>query len=163
MMNKSLEDRNMNKWLRKLLFVAIVLVAGAAIFKLFLHKPKAKQEISPDHSNRIIVTVTGTVSEFRGYDHNHQHEFLLVDNIQVKQVKNGSASEIPHRAFVAIRIDRQGIHQRIYVHPGDPIELKGEFIPYNQAFKTRENCCDAVIHFTHHPVGYVLYHGKYYN
>jgi hypothetical protein len=151
----------MNKWLRSLLFVAIVLVAFAAIFKLFLHKHEAKQETLPHRSHRIIVTVTGTVSEFRGYDHKHQHEFLLVDNIQVKQIENGSASEIPHQAFVAIRIDRQGTHQPIYVRLGDPIELKGEFIPYNQAFKNQENCCDAVIHFTHHPVGYVLYHGKY--
>jgi hypothetical protein len=153
----------MNKWIRGLLVIIAVIFVGAVIFKpFFSHKPEAKPKNHLAQSNRTIVTVTGTVSDFRGYDHNHNHEYLLVDNLHVKRIENGSTVSIPHRAFVAIRIDQRGTHVPIYVHKGDSIELKGEFIPYSQAYKTKQNCCDAVIHFTHHPIGYVFYHGKYY-
>jgi hypothetical protein len=45
---------------------------------------------------------------------------------------------------------------------GSSIQIKGEFIPEDEAYKTPENCCYAVIHFTHDPVGYVYYNGVYY-
>lgn len=110
-----------------------------------------------------VVTVSATVAEIRGYDSDYEHQHILVDEIEVLAVENGNASQIPDRAFVSIRIDEQGIEGPIPgLRAGEPIVIKGEFIPEDEAYKTPHNCCDAVIHFTHDPVGYVQYDGVIY-
>ncbi|MFC4076126.1 hypothetical protein [Salinithrix halophila] len=112
---------------------------------------------------KAVVTVDATIKEVRGYDEDREHQHLLVDDIRVQEIENGSADDIPNRAFVSIRIDEQGTEKEIpNLRAGAPIEIKGEFIPEEEAYETPHNCCDAVIHFTHDPLGYVRYDGTLY-
>ena len=48
---------------------------------------------------------------------------------------------------------------------GEPIELQGEYIPIASAYPTDDNSDPVlpVLHFTHHPVGYVMYKGVHYS
>ena len=68
-------------------------------------------------------------------------------------------------AFVAIRFgDHMGLKSQIPdLAEGQPIEMQGEYIDANHAYPSTGNPGDAVLHFTHHPVGYVLYHGQKYS
>lgn len=110
-----------------------------------------------------VVTVSAQIAEIRGYDSDYEHQHILVNNIDVLDIENGAESDIPDRAFVSIRIDESGIKGEIpNLRVGAPIVIKGEFIPEEEAYKTPHNCCDAVIHFTHDPVGYVQYDGVTY-
>jgi hypothetical protein len=123
-------------------------------------KPSATYEAEAADT---VVTVSAKIAEIRGYDSDYEHQQILVNNINVLDIENGNASDIPSRAFVAIRIDESGIGGEIpNLRVGASIVIKGEFIPEDEAYKTPDNCCDAVIHFTHDPVGYVQYDGVTY-
>jgi hypothetical protein len=70
--------------------------------------------------------------------------------------------------FVALRFgDRDGLNHPIRgLHPGQPIELQGEYIDSGHAYPTQDNEGHPplpVLHFTHHPVGYVVYDGQRYD
>lgn len=150
----------MFKMFRSLLLSLALL--GAVIVPVQAHAEVATSQFSA-YAGETVVTVYATIRELRGYDSDYEHQQILVDNIEVLDIENGSASEIPDRAFVAIRIDEQGTDGSIPgLRVGAPIEIKGEFIPEDEAYKTPANCCDAVIHFTHDPLGYVYYNGVLY-
>ena len=69
--------------------------------------------------------------------------------------------------FLAVRFgDNEGLAQEIPgLQAGQPIEAQGEYISEATAYPTEDNSNPIlpVLHFTHHPVGYVLYHGQYYS
>ena len=51
------------------------------------------------------------------------------------------------------------------LRPGQPIELQGEYVDSGHAYPTQDNDGHpplSVLHFTHHPVGYVIYDGQHY-
>jgi hypothetical protein len=105
-----------------------------------------------------VVTITGTIQSLPGYDSDGEHQYALISN--VRRV-SGSVS-VPSTIFASIRIDERGTDGVLPLRVGSSIQIKGEFIPEDEAYKTPENCCYAVIHFTHDPVGYVYYNGVYY-
>ena len=148
-----------------------VMMAFVFVFTMSLAQPVFSapdlvvKPLSPAESHAVdtVVTVSANIAEIRGYDSDYEHQHILVNQIEVLDIENGNTSDIPNRAFVSIRIDESGINGEIPdLRVGAPIVIKGEFIPEEEAYKTPHNCCDAVIHFTHDPVGYVQYDGVTY-
>jgi hypothetical protein len=92
------------------------------------------------------------------------HMHFLIDHIEVVTIKGADKSLVLPEAFCAVRFgDNLGLKQRILgLEEGQPIEMQGEYIDKNHAYATPDNPGDPVLHFTHHPVGYVLYHNKRY-
>ncbi|MGA8941228.1 MAG: hypothetical protein WB502_00680 [Thermoactinomyces sp.] len=145
--------------------VALILVISVSFIYPVFAGPELAGKTGYPETQTVdpVVTVSASIAEIRGYDSDYEHQHILVDEIEVIAVENGNASQIPDRAFVSIRIDEQGIKQPIPgLRAGAPIVIKGEFIPEEEAYKMPYNCCDAVIHFTHDPVGYVRYNGVTY-
>lgn len=103
------------------------------------------------------VHVKGTIKKVLPDDINGaKHQSIIVNNIQgVYKV-----SEV----FCAIRYgDEEGLKSPIPdLKEGAQIELKGEFIATNHGYKQTSNE-DPVIHFTHYPVGFVVYNGVKYD
>ncbi len=78
--------------------------------------------------------------------------------------ENLNPSEVEPEAFVAIRYgDSLGLPKPIPdLKEGADIEMQGEYIDRKHASKSRDNPGDPVLHFTHHPLGYVVYEGHKY-
>ncbi|SFS65244.1 hypothetical protein [Marininema halotolerans] len=155
------------KWLLSLLLAAALIIPFAATSHAspasLVGDQTSKHDVTAQDEEKTVVTVTGTIAENRGYDEDKEHQHLLVNNLNVEDIENGDASEVPDQAFVSIRIDDQGTDGEIpNLQAGEPIKLKGEFIPADEAYETPHNCCDAVIHFVHDPLGYVEYGGTVY-
>jgi hypothetical protein len=118
-----------------------------------------------------VVRIAGTVEQvFPAGRHHHgaDHQHFTVRIERILAIRNGDAGAIAPRVFVALRFgDREGLDQPIRnLRPGMPIELQGEYIDAADAYATRDNEGPArlpVLHFTHHPVGYVLFEGIRYN
>jgi subtilase family serine protease len=96
--------------------------------------------------------------------HGVQHHHLLVRDIHVVAIRGADARAISGYAFVAIRYgDCEGLQSPILgLAAGQEIELQGEYIPVNDVYPGVGNPGDPVIHFTHHPLGFVEYQGKVY-
>lgn len=111
------------------------------------------------HVKAVIKTV-----EQEADVHGVAHYHLLVNQIQVLSIEGGDASMVSDEAFCAIRYgDSEGISKPIPgLKAGNPIELQGEYIDKNHIYPTVGNPGDPVIHFTHHPVGFVVYEGQRY-
>jgi hypothetical protein len=87
-----------------------------------------------------------------------------VNHIEVIDIRGAAPSLVTNEAFVAIRYgDREGLASPIPgLEAGKSIELQGEYIDLNHAYPTIGNPGDPVIHFTHHPVGFIVYQGYRY-
>ena len=96
---------------------------------------------------------------------NHQHFVIKID--QVLKFEGGVQNLVGTEVFVAVRFgDNEGLAQEIPgLQAGQPIEAQGEYIPEASAYPTADNVNPVlpVLHFTHHPVGYVKYEGQYYS
>ena len=92
------------------------------------------------------------------------HQHFLVHQIEVIDIVGGDKASVADEAFCAIRYgDNLGLKEKISgLKEGEEIELKGEYIDKNHALPGVGNPGDPVIHFTHHPVGFVNYNGKHY-
>jgi hypothetical protein len=112
------------------------------------------------HVKAIIKLVENDDKDPKGGTHQH----FLVHRIQVIDIDGAEKSLVTDEAFCAIRYgDNLGLKERIPdLKEGEEIELKGEYIDKNHALKGIGNPGDPVIHFTHHPVGFVNYHGNHY-
>lgn len=79
----------------------------------------------------------------------------------------GKDAHVGQQVFCAIRYgDSMGLKERIVglnKHSvGHTIVMQGEYIDKSHAFPSHDNPDDPVIHFTHHPVGDIVYNGKKY-
>ncbi|MDQ0199397.1 hypothetical protein [Neobacillus ginsengisoli] len=112
------------------------------------------------HINAIIKLVEEDDIDLTGGMHQH----FLVNQIQVIDIQGAERTLVTDEAFCAIRYgDALGLKQRIPgLVEGEKIELKGEYIDKNHVLKGIGNPGDPVIHFTHHPVGFVNYQGNHY-
>lgn len=88
-----------------------------------------------------------------------EHQQLWIDSLTSL---NGDGFSYAGNVFVAIRITDGGIGQDIPFQPGTPVELQGMFIPAAQATAGVNDPGLPVLHFTHSPVGFVIYDGKTY-
>ncbi|CAD6549753.1 hypothetical protein LMG28727_05031 [Paraburkholderia kirstenboschensis] len=117
-----------------------------------------------------LACVQGTVSKvFASPDNHHgaNHQHLIVKIDQVLKFDGGTQNLVGTEVFVAIRFgDNEGLSEEIPgLQAGQPIEVQGEYIPEASAYPTDDNSDPVlpVLHFTHHPVGYVRYAGQYYS
>ncbi len=118
-----------------------------------------------------LLRIRGTVAHVfaaPGHHHgaNHQHFTVKVD--EVLKVEGTDAASIGPKIFVAVRFgDDEGLdHEIENLRADTPIELQGEYVDSAEAYKTEDNDGDPplpVLHFTHHPVGYVIYEGEHYS
>lgn len=111
---------------------------------------------------RVKAVIKVVEDDAEGAGAMHQH--FLVDQIEVLDIRGADPSIVTDEAFVAIRYgDGEGLSQPIPgLAEGQSIELQGEYIDKNHAYATIGNPGDPVIHFTHHPVGFVVYQGVRY-
>ncbi|MCM3273587.1 hypothetical protein [Paenibacillus elgii] len=96
----------------------------------------------------------------------HQHFDVKIN--ELISIKGADASLVDKNSdtFVAIRYgDNLGLADPITgITEGQEIELQGEYIDHNHAYPTEDNRDKyPVIHFTHKPVGFVIYQGKEYH
>lgn len=117
-----------------------------------------------------LACVQGTISKvFASPDNhhgaNHQHMVIKID--KVLKFEGGTQNLVGTEVFVAVRFgDSEGLSEEIPgLQAGQPIEVQGEYIPEASAYPTDDNSDPVlpVLHFTHHPVGYVRYAGQYYS
>ena len=111
------------------------------------------------HVQAVIGTVEPDV-----HVHGASHYHLLIDHIQVLEIQGADPSIVSDKAFCAIRYgDDLGISEPIPgLEQGNSIELQGEYLDLNHVYPSIGNPGDPVIHFTHHPVGFVIYGGRRY-
>jgi hypothetical protein len=117
-----------------------------------------------------LACVQGTISkvflapEFH-HAANHQQFVITID--KVLKFEGGTQNLVGTEVFVAVRYgDSEGLAQEIPgLQVGQPIEAQGEYIAEASAYPTADNNNPVlpVLHFTHHPVGYVTYQGQTYS
>jgi hypothetical protein len=117
-----------------------------------------------------LAAVQGTISRvFDGPENhngaNHQQFDVKID--KVLKFDGGDPADVAAEIFVAVRFgDNEGLPQEIPgLAVGQPIELQGEYLSGPEVYPTQDNQNPVlpVLHFTHHPVGYVKYGGEYYS
>ncbi len=100
---------------------------------------------------------------------NHQHFDVKIEQVLSLQGADFSAdSLVGSTVFVAVRFgDNEGLNHEIEdLSENTPIELQGEYITAGEAYKTEDNDTTPplpVLHFTHHPVGFVIYDNQHYS
>lgn len=90
----------------------------------------------------------------------HQHFF-----VNIKQVLEGNKVIVEDKmTFVAVHYgDSEGIAEPLPdLFPGKKITIRGKYIPSDEAYQTADNPGLPVLHFTHHPLGYIKYLGVKY-
>ncbi|MCL6632587.1 MAG: S53 family peptidase [Alicyclobacillus herbarius] len=121
---------------------------------------------SPRRTWEFIVRVKAVIQRVEADVHHDgaSHHHLLIDNIRVLKVWNGTQWEVADKAFVAIRYgDELGLPGPIpNLAAGQTIELQGRYIPQNDVYPSVGNPGEAVIDETHHPFGFVVYEGQMY-
>jgi hypothetical protein len=116
------------------------------------------------HVKGTVVTVFAGPGNHHGA--NHQHFTLSVSTVVSLEGANFSPETLVGQTiFVAVRFgDNEGLDSEI---PGlaenTPIEVQGEYVSSAAAYPTQDNDGNPALHFTHHPVGFVLYEGHYYS
>jgi hypothetical protein len=117
-----------------------------------------------------LACVQGTISKVffaPEFHHTAEHQQFVVKIEKVLKFEGGTQNLVGTEVFLAVRFgDSEGLKQPIPgLQVGQPIEAQGEYIPEASAYPTADNSNPIlpVLHFTHHPVGFVLYHGKTYN
>ena len=117
----------------------------------------------PDGSGRgTTVHVSATVAKLFGerlQAEGAEHQQLWIDGLESL---DGDGFSYAGDVFVAIRITEGGIGQEIPFVANTPVELQGMFIPAAEATAGTNDPGLPVLHFTHSPVGFVVYDGKTY-
>lgn len=95
----------------------------------------------------------------------HHHFFIMIKQVISVKGNDPSVVAMEKEHFVAVRYgDRLGLSEPIQgLEAGQPIELQGEYIDENHVYASPDNRDgEPCIHFTHRPVGFVIYQGKEY-
>jgi hypothetical protein len=140
------------------------------------HKATRADRILPHHRFKHslgmpLLRVQGTIIKvFASPEHHHgaNHQQFIVRVDQILKVEGIDQSAIGREIFVATRFgDDEGLDHEIEgLREDTSIELQGEYVDSAHAYKTEDNDGDPplpVLHFTHHPVGYVIYDGEHYS
>ncbi len=107
-----------------------------------------------------LIRVVGNIKHLYPAPENHHganHQHLILDNIQVEYTEGmPEGLEVSSEIFVAIRFgDNEGLVDPIPFVEGQLTRMQGEYINAAEAYATEDNPGLAVLHFTHHPVGFV--------
>ncbi len=118
---------------------------------------------NPDGSGRgTTVHVSATVAKLFGdrlRAEEAEHQQLWIDRLVSL---DGDGFSYAGDVFVAIRITEGGIGREIPFVVDTPVALQGMFIPAGQATPGLNDPGLPVLHFTHSPVGFVVYDGTTY-
>ncbi len=128
---------------------------GHQLHPLSLHAPVV----------HVKAQITKVLPDAKAKGAMHHHLFVQITDLLQIRGADSSIIDMQKETFVAIRYgDHLGIKQPIPdLAVGQPIELQGEYVDENHVYLTPDNReGDPVIHFTHSPVGYVIYEGKEY-
>ncbi len=87
-----------------------------------------------------------------------EHQHIWIDAVSALD----GGADYAGNVFVAIRITNGGIGHDIAFAKSTPIELQGDWIPADEATAGQDDPGLPVLHFTHKPVGFVLYDGTKY-
>ncbi len=116
-----------------------------------------------------LARVRGVIAKVFPAPENHHganHEHFTVKITDVLKFVGSDEDISGQTVFIAVRFgDSEGLDQQIDgLEAGNDIEVQGEYISSAEAYPTEDNNPPLpVIHFTHHPVGYVLYRGEHYS
>lgn len=107
-----------------------------------------------------LIRVTATVDTVESSPANHHganHEHIILKDLKLETSKGlPDGTRLPERIFVAIRFgDNEGLDSEVPLQVGERIRIQGEYIDAHEAYPTPDNPGLAVLHFTHHPVGFV--------
>lgn len=115
--------------------------------------------------SRPVVHVMATITEVGADTHTHEwHQHIYATVTQVLDNPNNTEVAPAQRVHVAIQFgDSNGLPAAVPgFAPGQDVELRGVYVSLAQAYAAPNGEHLPVIHFTHHPLGYVIYHGVRY-
>jgi hypothetical protein len=125
---------------------------------------------SPHSLGAPLACVQATISKVflsPEFHHTADHQQFVIKIDTVVKFEGGAQNLVGTEVFVAVRFgDSEGLAQQIPgLQVGQPIEVQGEYISEASAYPTADNSNPVlpVLHFTHHPVGYVKYQGHTYS
>jgi hypothetical protein len=121
----------------------------------------------PQKTQRDIVHVRGTVTRIFGDANNGQADHMHFD-VKIDTDLGNSSDNLPgQEVFLAVRYgDQMGLSKPIdNLQTNTPIEIQGEYISADKAFAGPDNSTPKlpVLHFTHHPLGFIVYNGLKYS
>jgi endonuclease G len=122
--------------------------------------PSIADKVARVRQPRDVVEVQTLVDNYIGPENGHQQMYVKITTIMVAVDPNGdgleAAKDNGSQVFVAIRYgDSEGLAQPIPgVGNGSDLHMKGQWIPAAQAYAHGGEKTD-VLHFTHHPIGFV--------
>jgi hypothetical protein len=113
------------------------------------------------------VTVHGVITEIDPETRNHNGGRHQIFSVQIDRVIRHTASapvKVGQTVNVAIRFgDGQGLPDPVPgLALGEPITLCGAYVKFEAAYPEEDGDRHAVIHYTHHPIGWVEYKGVHY-
>ncbi|MCQ8276851.1 hypothetical protein NFI95_00100 [Acetobacteraceae bacterium KSS8] len=108
------------------------------------------------HVGANIVKLFGEQVDIQGA----AHQQLWIDRLTSL---NQDGFAYAGNVFVAIRITDGGIGREIPFEVGRKVEMQGMFIPADEATAGTNDPGLPVLHFTHRPVGFVVYDGVTYD
>ncbi len=123
---------------------------------LQLRNPDGTGKGTLRHVSATIVKLFGEHIQLAGA----AHQQLWIDQLNSLD-QDGFA--YAGNVFVAIRLTDGGIGAAIPFVAGTGVEMQGMFIPADQATPGANDPGLPVLHFTHKPVGFVVYDGKTYS
>lgn len=123
--------------------------------QLVLRNPDGTGRGTLRHVTATVLKLFGERMQVEGAE----HQQLWIDGLASL---NGDGFSYAGSVFVAIRITDGGIGAEIPFVANTPVEMQGMFIPADEATAGTNDPGLPVLHFTHDPVGFVVYDGKTY-
>jgi len=107
-----------------------------------------------------LIRVLGNIEQFYQSPSHHNganHQHLILNNIKVEYSEGlPDGLKVSPRIFVAIRFgDNEGLVDPVPFEEGKMTRMQGEYIDSADAYPTDDNPGLSVLHFTHHPAGFV--------
>lgn len=109
-----------------------------------------------------LIRVVGKIEKLYPSPDNHNganHEHLILNDIKVEYSEGlPEGFSVSSEIFVAIRFgDQEGLVDPVPFVEGKMTRMQGEYIDSSEAYPTNDNPGLSVLHFTHHPVGFVQF------
>lgn len=108
---------------------------------------------------RHIRAVVARVFPDRYAHDGAEHQHIWIDQVEALD----GEGDYDGNVFVAIRITDGGVGEDIPFREDDPVEMQGDWIPADEATPGQDDPDLPVLHFTHKPVGFVIYNDKEYD
>jgi hypothetical protein len=107
---------------------------------------------------RHVSAVVSRVFADRYSHDGAEHQHIWIDQLKALDGKGDYEGNV----FVAVRVTAGGIGEDIPFKEGHAVEMQGDWISADQATAGQDDPGLPVLHFTHAPVGFVIYDGEEY-